>query len=410
MAMSVQTTLQRETLPRILPYPVYDADGHLYETKDAFLRYMPPKYRKEFQYVLVNGRTKLAIGGQISEYIPNPTFDVVAYPGSHELWYRGHNTEGLSLRELTGDPLLIQPAFQNGADRLKLLDEQGIYAQLIYPTLASAIEGRMNYDHDLMAAALHSLNQWTLEEWGFNREGRIFAAPMITLADVNLACQELEWALANGAPMVSIRPAPVPGYRGSRSLGSPEFDPFWARVNEAGIFVVLHVSDSGYDEIYRWWTGGGSGEMLAFDRTDPLKMMIDSPGRAIHDTLSSLIGHGVFDRHPNIRIVSAENGSTWLPHLIHMMNRAYGQLPKGFKRHPVEALREHVYIAPFYEENLTLLKELIGIDRMLFNSDYPHPEGLRRPLDFLDEMHGFSDAEIQKVVSTNLKGLLEGAR
>src|SRR3546814_15667544 len=67
-----------------------------------------------------------------------------------------------------------------------------------------------------------------------------------------LACKELDWALENGARMVSIRPAPVPGYRGSRSLGNPEFDPFWARVNESGIFVVLHVSDSGYDEIYRW--------------------------------------------------------------------------------------------------------------------------------------------------------------
>src|SRR3546814_4090995 len=75
----------------------------------------------------------------------------------------------------------------------------------------------MNYDHELMAAALHSLNQWSLEEWGFNRENRLFAAPMVSLADVDLACKELDWALENGARMVSIRPAPVPGYRGSRS-------------------------------------------------------------------------------------------------------------------------------------------------------------------------------------------------
>src|SRR3546814_16141968 len=63
-------------------------------------------------------------------------------------WYRGKNTEGPSLRELSGDPLLAQPEFRNGAARLKLLDQQGIHAQLIYPTLASAIEGRMNYDHE----------------------------------------------------------------------------------------------------------------------------------------------------------------------------------------------------------------------------------------------------------------------
>jgi predicted TIM-barrel fold metal-dependent hydrolase len=407
--MSVQATLTREATPPDLPYPVYDADGHFYETEDAFLRHLPAKYRKDFQYVQVNGRTKLAIGGQISDYIPNPTFEVVAYPGSHELWYRGQNTEGLSLRELTGDPLAAQPAFRSGEARLKLLDEQGIYAQLIYPTLASAIEARMNYDHELMAAALHSLNQWILEEWGFDRQGRIFAAPMVSLADVDLACKELEWALENGARMVSLRPAPVPGYRGSRSLGNAEFDPFWARVNEAGIFVVLHVSDSGYDEIYRWW-GSGTREFLAFDRSDPLKMCIDTSGRAIADTLSSLIAHGVFDRHPNIRVVSAENGSSWVAHLVHMLDRAFGQLPKAFKRQPVEALREHVFIAPYYEENLHALAETIGADRILFNSDYPHPEGLRRPLDFLSELAGFSGADKQKIISSNLKGLLEGAR
>jgi hypothetical protein len=224
--MAVQTTLERPQETRTLPYPVYDADGHFYEPEEAFLGHMPAKYKSEFQYVQVNGRSKLAIGGQISEYIPNPTFEVVAAPGSHELWYRGQNTEGLSLRELIGAPLLAQPEFRNGEARLKLLDEQGIYAQLIYPTRASAIEGRMNYDHELMAAALHSLNEWSDEEWSFNRGGRLFAAPMVSLANVDLACQELDWTLKNGARMVSLRPAPVPGYRGSRSPGNAEFDPF----------------------------------------------------------------------------------------------------------------------------------------------------------------------------------------
>jgi predicted TIM-barrel fold metal-dependent hydrolase len=407
--MAVQALLKREQETRTLPYPVYDADGHFYETEDAFLRHLPAKYKNEFQYVQVNGRTKIAIAGQISEYIPNPTFEVVAAPGSHELWYRGQNKDGLSLRELSGDPLAAQPEFRNGASRMKLLDEQGIYAQLIYPTLASVIESRMNYDHELMAAALHSLNEWIVDEWGFNREGRLFAAPMVSLADVDLACKELDWALEKGARMVSLRPAPVPGYRGSRSPGNAEFDPFWARVNEAGIFVVLHVSDSGYDAIYRWW-GSSSREFLAFDRSDPLKMCIDTSGRAISDMLSALISHGVFDRYPKIRVISAENGSAWMEHLVYMLKRVYGQLPKTFKRPPIETLREHVFVAPFYEDNLQRLSELIGIDRILFSSDYPHPEGLNMPLDFLHELNGFSDADKQKILSSNLKGLLEGAR
>jgi predicted TIM-barrel fold metal-dependent hydrolase len=292
---------------------------------------------------------------------------------------------------------------------MKLLDQQGIHAQLIYPTLASAIEGRMSYDHKMTAAILHSLNQWTNDEWGFAREERLFAAPMIGLADVDLAIAELEWALQRGARYVSIRPAPVPGYRGSRSPGGREFDPFWARVNEAGIFVVFHVSDSGYDEIYRWW-GSGTREYLPFERTDPLKMCIDTMGRAIADTIAALIAHGMFDRHRNVRIVSAENGSTWVQHLLHMLRRSYGQMPQAFARNPVETFREHVYVAPFYEENLYELAEAIGADRILFNSDYPHPEGLGTPLDFLKEIRNFPAADQQKILSSNLKGLLEGRR
>src|SRR3546814_18150499 len=79
--MAVQTELERAPETRTLPYPVYDADGHYYEPEDAFLRHMPAKYRKEFQYIQVNGSTKIAIGGQTSEYITNPTFEVRSEEG-----------------------------------------------------------------------------------------------------------------------------------------------------------------------------------------------------------------------------------------------------------------------------------------------------------------------------------------
>ena len=76
--------------------PVFDADNHLYETEDAFTRHLPDRYKNAIQYVTVNGRTKIAVGGRISEYIPNPTFEVVARPGAQEDYYRHGNPKGLS--------------------------------------------------------------------------------------------------------------------------------------------------------------------------------------------------------------------------------------------------------------------------------------------------------------------------
>ena len=389
-----------------LGYPVYDADNHLYETEEAMTAHLPRKWKKEFRYVEVDGRKKLAIGGVISDYIPNPTFDVLAAPGAHEKWYRATNTEGRTLRELSGKPIACVPAYRNGADRLKLMDEQGVHATLVFPTLASAVEERMSYDHELMTAVIHSLNTWMHEEWGFHREGRLFAVPFATLMDVDMAVAELEWALARGARTIGLRPAPVPGYRGSRSFGLPEFDPVWARVQEAGIFVSMHASDSGYDRYVRMWEGGK--EFLAFVPT-PLKQCLAVADRAIADSIAALVCHGVFDRFPGVRVASIENGSKWVRGLLERFEHAYGQMPKEFGRHPVETFRRHVSVAPFYEEPIAELAQRIGVGQVLFGSDYPHPEGLADPVSFLDELTGLGAGDQQRIMSTNLKALLEGA-
>jgi len=393
---------------RSLPYPVYDADNHLYESEEAMTAHLPRKWRNEFCYVDVRGRKKLAIGGVLSEFVPNPTFEVLAAPGRHEPWYRAENREGLTLRELSGTPIPCPPAYRNGADRLALMDQQGIHASLMIPTLASAVEERMSYDHALMNAVLHSLNEWLHAEWGFHRDERIFAVPFLTLMDVEMAVAELEWALARGARTVGLRPAPVPGYRGTRSPGDPEFDPFWARVQEAGIFVSFHASDSGYDRYVRMWEGGRN-EALGFVHT-PMKTCIAVLDRAISDTVAALICHGVFDRFPRVRVACIENGSRWVRFLFERFELAYGQQPKDFARHPVETFRRHVWVSPFYEEPIDALAEWIGVERVLFGSDYPHPEGLADPLSFLDELSSFGPEDQQHIMSDNLKALLAPAQ
>ncbi|RJF91662.1 amidohydrolase family protein [Noviherbaspirillum saxi] len=390
-------------------YPIYDADRHFYEPPEAFLRHLPKKFKKEFQYVQVNGRTKLAVGGMLSDYIPNPTFEVVAAPGAHEKWYRGQNPEGLSLREITGEPIASQAAFNNGDAHLKVMDEQKIHAGLFLPTLASVIEERLAQRPEVIHALLHSVNQWTAEECGFARDNRLFPVPMINLADVDEACKELDFLLASGARVIGIRPAPVSGLKGGRSMGFEEFDPFWARINEAKVFVVLHVSDSGYDKVYQWWTAGGKGEFRPFEK-DPFGEILDWMGRPIADTLAALICHGVFDRFPNVRVASLENGSSWLEPLLQRMEATYHKMPKTFRRNPVETFRQHVYVAPFYEDPIDKVIELIGVERVLFGSDWPHPEGLAHPLDFFKDISNLNATQTQRIMSTNLKELLEGVR
>src|SRR4029079_10915899 len=193
------------------------------------------------------GLYKLVIVGWLSKYIPNPTFDVVARPGAMEDYFRIGNPEGKDRRAIFGEPMRAIPAFREPAARVALMDEKGIDRAFMFPTLASLIEERMRDDPALIHVVIHSLNEWIHETWGFDYEGRIFSTPVISLPIVEQAIEELEWVVERGARVILIRPAPVPGLRGSRSFALPEFDPFWEKVVQHDLMVALHSSDSGYE-------------------------------------------------------------------------------------------------------------------------------------------------------------------
>jgi hypothetical protein len=127
---------------RELPYPLFDADNHLYEPPEAMTKYLPKGYEKAIQYVQIKGRTKIAVRGQISEYIPNPTFEVAARPGAMEDYFKHGNPEGKSRREIFGEPMRSIPVFHDPPPRLEVMDDLGIERTLMFPTLASLLGAR----------------------------------------------------------------------------------------------------------------------------------------------------------------------------------------------------------------------------------------------------------------------------
>lgn len=110
---------------------VFDADNHLYETREAFTRHLPKRYQGAIEYVDLHGRTKIMIRGVLSDFIPNPTFDVVARPGAQEEYFRNGNPEGKSYRELVGEPMRCLPAFREPQARLKRMGRPEEFALLV---------------------------------------------------------------------------------------------------------------------------------------------------------------------------------------------------------------------------------------------------------------------------------------
>jgi predicted TIM-barrel fold metal-dependent hydrolase len=384
-------------MPPRLEYPAFDADNHYYEALDAFTRHMDPKLaRRAVQWAVIDGRPRLLVAEKINRFIPNPTFDPVAKAGCLDAFFRGENPAGLDIRTAFGELEPIRPAYRDREARLALMDQQGIEGCLLFPTLGVGIEHPLRHDADLTHATLHAFNQWLDEDWGFAWRERIFAAPMLSLMDVEKAVAELEWVLARDARVVHLRAAPVPGAK-RRSLGDPCFDPFWARVNEAGITVAFHAGESGYGEYASHW---GEAEDLEAFAGGPFRSVTQTD-RAIYDAMAALIVHGVFHRFPNLRVCSIENGSDWVAGLLRKLKKAERMNVRAFREPPVDSFRRHVSVAPYYEEDVSALAEAIGIENVLLGSDFPHAEGLAEPLSFLDELEGFTPADVRLVMREN---------
>jgi predicted TIM-barrel fold metal-dependent hydrolase len=389
-----------------LSYKAIDVDNHYYEPVDSFTRHLDKAFRSRGVQMLTQGkRTSAVIGGRVNNFVPNPTFDPIIVPGCLDLLFRGVIPEGVDPASLMKvERMADHPEYQNRDARIAVMDTQDIETVFMLPTFACGVEEALKDDIEATMASVHAFNLWLDEDWGFDRpDRRIIAAPIISLADPVKALDEVEFVLGRGAKLVLVRPAPVPGLVKPRSLGDRSHDPVWARLAEAGVPVGFHLSDSGYLHIAAMW--GGKSTFEGFGAKDPLdNVLLDD--RAIHDTMASMIVHGVFTRHPKLKAVSIENGSYFVHRLVKRLKKAANMQPRDFPEDPVAQLRNNVWIAPYYEDDLLELAEVIGVDKILFGSDWPHGEGLESPVSFTEELTSFSESDVRKIMRDNALDLL----
>ncbi len=388
-----------------LGFGAFDADSHYYEAVDALTRHLPKEWRRRGpKWADVNGRKRLLLGDRVYNYIPNPTFDPVAKPGCmHD--YFAAKLEGVDAKAAMGDLEPIRAEYRDRDARIKVMDEQGVGATWMFPTLAVTLE--VSYQHDLEAsmAALRAFNRWLQDDWGFAYQDRIFSAPMISLSDPDWAVEEVEWCISQGARVISMRNGPVYTKNGTTSPGAPEYDPFWARVQEANLVVAPHAGDDGYDFLGQMWEPWD--DYGAFNVT-PMRKAVTSQ-RAVPDFFAALVCHRVFERFPRLKVASIENGAAWVAPLLVRLFRGHAQTKGYYKTNPVDQFNEHIWVTPFWEDNISELCEHIPVERILFGSDWPHVEGVERPMDFLEAIEGFSVADKRRIMRDNAAELTASA-
>lgn len=383
---------------------VIDADNHYYEPDDAFTRHLDATFASRAYHIRrgADGVGRPWFGDTPAYYLSTTPADRIGRPGA---WV--HDKDG-RYQPLPEDDMLRPgeiPHFHRRDARLQWMEEAGVEAAIMWPSLALTVEHQLRDDPAACVANLRSFNRWLDEDWGFDHERRIFSAPWITLVDLDEAVREVEHVIAHGARVVAVLFAPVNG----RSIGDPYFDPFWARLAESGTRVAFHGAESGYNELLsvHW----GEQPRPASHQQSPFQRAVFFGERPIMDALAALVLHNVFGRHPALQAMSIENGSAWVPYLLRVMEKGvrsgqYGEWLGGrFDDSPTDIFRNHVSVAPFDDDDIRGLVDVIGADRVLLGSDYPHPEGHPDPATFLAG-HALTDAEVQLIAHDNTARLL----
>ncbi|MEN9804738.1 MAG: hypothetical protein RIS41_1585 [Actinomycetota bacterium] len=385
-----------------LGYVPFDCDNHYYEALDAFTRHLDPALGPRcVQWAEIDGRKYQVVGGRVSRVVTNPTFDPIAPAGAMHDYFRG-NPEGKNPLEFLRQREPIRPEYRDRDARLRTMDDQGVSSVWLFPTLGMLYEELLKHDPVAVCHTFTAFNRWLEDDWGYDYCDRIFAGPYLSLADVTWSVGELERVLAAGARVIVMRPAAVHTVEGVYSPFDTRFDPFWARVNEAGVTVVIHAGDSGYSS-----NGYANDSFSAQFTGTSWKPTIKSFAieRAAQDFVMTSVFEKIFDRFPRIRMASVENGSDFLADAMKKMTSTAKKMPGYFSDDPIETFRRHWWINPFWEDDVHTVVDLMGADRVLFGSDWPHIEGMPSPLDYVPELKAFDDADRRKILHDNVSSL-----
>jgi predicted TIM-barrel fold metal-dependent hydrolase len=267
----------------------------------------------------------------------------------------------------------------DSARRLRELEADGVVAEIIYPntvppffpkgSLTALTPAADDFEHRL--AGLRAHNRW-LAHWCAEHPQRRAGVGQILLNDIGEAVRDVEWIAANGLRGGVLLPGVPPG-SGIAPLHAPVYDPVWRACEEGGVIVNAHG-------------GGASPDYGEYPAS--LSVWLMEASWFSHRPLWSVILSGVFDRFPRLRLVLAEQGCGWIRNALNVMDSHYKQIARGgigelrfaepqlLERLPSEYWETNCAVAAsFLHRDDCLKRDLIGTDRIMWGSDYPHAEG-----------------------------------
>jgi len=297
----------------------------------------------------------------------------------------------------------------DSAERSETLDILGLSSQLVFPTLAASRFARHS-DMDLVYGGCEALNRGMADFC--SNDSRMLAVGYMSLRDPERAVQGAKDAIKMGVAALWIGSDAM----GGRAPSHVAYDPFWAVLQEAGVPVTLHIgSGKNMPEEYMN-TGTEKDKSLSLtniETTKPkdLNVIHHSPER----WLTCMIYDGVLERFPALKIGIIELGANWVPAMLQNLDMGVALLGKfdvelkKLSIKPSEYIERQVRVTPLHMENTGWIMRNVSKDILMFNTDYPHPEGGSDPFGAfersLDAVNATED-ELDHFYSKNFEQLM----
>lgn len=363
---------------------VVDCDSHVMEPPDLWQRYLEPAFRKRAIRIEEHaGVEQLIIGEQVVL-----EQRLAGLGGTHlprEQLFSG------KFRYVDGCP----PGSWDPQERVALLDDWGVDMGVLFPTI-----GILPFPTDDMALAsayCRAYNTWQAEFYQ-SIPDRVIPVAILNWLDRDAAVAELERCLRLGFRGLFVPPEVLDG----RRPDDPYFDPLWERLAEAEVPGCLHV-------IVRF--GGAAVPFAAWQETQPGPVFGFGLGATAQlvPALSAMVVSGFFDRHPRLKIAAVEAGCGFAPYLMDRLDEKFQFFhhAQPLRHKPSEYFRTNLwFVAEPEERTIGSVLELVGQDRVLWGSDFPHVDAtMEAPQLIRASVQGLASAQREAVLGGNARRL-----
>jgi predicted TIM-barrel fold metal-dependent hydrolase len=345
-----EVMLRPDPTPGPVLHPIVSVDDHAIEPPDTFSGRLPAAFA-------ANG-PRIERECEVDYWV----FDDQRVPllgvEGIQSWEPGHGHLG----PITFDQ--FRPGMWNIDDRVKDMDANGVVASLNFPSAIFGFAGQRFMrirDHELGLASMRAYNDWIIEAWTAPHPDRIIPCQITWLPDPEIAAAEIRRNAERGFKAVAF--SENPEKLGFPSIYKQHWDPIFAACAETGTVINLHV-------------GSSSETMFPSTDSDLAVLGVLFPINAFAAAADWLFAK-VPLRFPEVRIVLSEGGIGWVPILLDRLSymgrdddrrAAFGGLT------PIEVFRRNFWFTTFSDERTLALRHEIGVDRIMFETDYPHTD------------------------------------